>query len=263
MGSDNVGKELEVEASQTSDGFALFIRKKVEKTTTAVYLVTELLPDQEPMKWLLRQNATGLLGELSPYIHRGIGTKRSTLLSSRVSEIRSLLDVARSAKLLSGMNVGLLQDAYQELLSLFGEMEQKTYLQPDLFDVDKMSFMKEAHKDKEKKEFYTTPPEMLSDMSLRTNMSDMSDKARKQESTKKKSASQKSGTPGAARERRKQIVKVVSGKKEATIGDIKEVVDDVSDKTLQRDLAHLVKKGTLKRSGSKRWTKYSIVLSDM
>lgn len=44
----------------------------------------------------------------------------------------------------------------------------------------------------------------------------------------------------------------------ATIKDIAEVITDVSEKTIQRELNSLIEKGQVIRQGERRWSKYSI-----
>ena len=55
-----------------------------------------------------------------------------------------------------------------------------------------------------------------------------------------------------------RIKTVLEAKPEATIKDIAEVITDVSEKTIQRELNSLIEKGQVIRQGERRWSKYSI-----
>ncbi len=59
-------------------------------------------------------------------------------------------------------------------------------------------------------------------------------------------------------DRAARIKTVLEAKPEATIKDIAEVITDVSEKTIQRELNSLIEKGQVVRQGERRWSKYSI-----
>lgn len=59
-------------------------------------------------------------------------------------------------------------------------------------------------------------------------------------------------------DRSERIKTVLEAKPEATIKDIAEIITDVSEKTIQRELSSLIEKGQVIRQGERRWSKYSI-----
>lgn len=59
-------------------------------------------------------------------------------------------------------------------------------------------------------------------------------------------------------DRAERIKTVLEAKPEATIKDLAEVITDVSEKTIQRELNSLIEKGQVIRQGERRWSKYSI-----
>jgi len=59
-------------------------------------------------------------------------------------------------------------------------------------------------------------------------------------------------------DRSARIKTVLEAKPAATIKDIAEVITDVSEKTIQRELNSLIEKGQVVRDGERRWSKYSI-----
>lgn len=60
-------------------------------------------------------------------------------------------------------------------------------------------------------------------------------------------------------DRADRIKTVLEAKPQATIKDIAEVITDVSEKTIQRELNSLIEKGQVVREGERRWSKYSMV----
>lgn len=59
-------------------------------------------------------------------------------------------------------------------------------------------------------------------------------------------------------DRAERIKTVLVAKPQATVKDIAEVITDVSEKTIQRELNSLIEKGQVLREGERRWSKYSV-----
>lgn len=59
-------------------------------------------------------------------------------------------------------------------------------------------------------------------------------------------------------DRAERIKTVLEAKPQATIKDIAEIITDVSEKTIQRELNSLIEKGQVIREGERRWSKYSV-----
>ena len=60
-------------------------------------------------------------------------------------------------------------------------------------------------------------------------------------------------------DRADRIKTVLEAKPQATVKDISEVITDVSEKTIQRELNSLIEKGQVIREGERRWSRYSVV----
>ena len=59
-------------------------------------------------------------------------------------------------------------------------------------------------------------------------------------------------------DRAERIKTVLEAKPQATIRDISDIITDVSEKTIQRELNSLIEKGQVIRQGERRWSKYLI-----
>lgn len=57
-------------------------------------------------------------------------------------------------------------------------------------------------------------------------------------------------------DRRARIKTIIEAKGEATIKDISEIITDVSEKTIQRELQAMIEDNLVKRQGERRWSKY-------
>lgn len=73
-------------------------------------------------------------------------------------------------------------------------------------------------------------------------------------------ASTPAATPSASMsiDRRTRIATILEAKGESTIKDISEIITDVSEKTIQRELNAMIEEGQVQRQGERRWSKYSL-----
>lgn len=60
-------------------------------------------------------------------------------------------------------------------------------------------------------------------------------------------------------DRAERIKTVLEAKPQATIKDVAEIITDVSEKTIQRELNSLIEKGQAVREGERRWSRYSVI----
>ncbi len=208
-----------------------FLTDRVEKLSMAIYLVTDLLLDTEPIKFKLRDKNIELMSVITD--------KQKSI--AVISEIDSLLKVAFMAKLISQMNYTILNVEYGKLLNL-AKGNRQVILSDKLFEDSKgqKSYkghsIKDIYKGQNKKE-----------MSFTKSIKDKKPVLSKKRSIK--------NNP-----RRESILNFIKDKKEVNIKDIFENLQSTrmacSKKTLQRELTSLVEENVLKREGEKRWTKY-------
>ena len=58
--------------------------------------------------------------------------------------------------------------------------------------------------------------------------------------------------------RRNDVLNIIKNNGTASIKDVKNILKDINEKTIQRELLSLVKEGVLKKEGEKRWSVYRI-----
>ena len=97
--------------------YGILIAKKSEKLVTALYLVTDLTGDNEPIKHGLRKNAVALLSSMNSLAQLDVKDRVLELKMSlkAVTEITSFLHVAVTTGIVSQMNGELLMEGFRSL----------------------------------------------------------------------------------------------------------------------------------------------------
>ena len=97
--------------------YSVLIAKKSEKLVTALYLVTDLMADNEPIKHGLRKNAVALLTSMNSLAQLDVKDRVIELKMSlkSVTEINSFLHVAVTTGIVSNMNGKLLMEGFRSL----------------------------------------------------------------------------------------------------------------------------------------------------
>ncbi len=230
------------------------LSKRTGKFVTALYMVTNYMEDNEAIKTRLRTLGVDLVSQVSfaeksSSFDRGVSLAEASLV---LSEIETLFSIAGSVALISEMNTTILLNACSDLKNAF-EVNGSTSFGLPTIDRATGSFV--------------ITKEMLSDVGEakeNTHTKNLSLVERKPVVSKKEveeKALQKTQNqkPKAVRNNRtEEVLKVVRLKGEVSVKDICENISDCSEKTIQRELLSLVEKGLLKKTGEKRWSKYSL-----
>ncbi|MBU2109427.1 hypothetical protein KKB71_00490, partial [Patescibacteria group bacterium] len=91
-----------------------YITNRIKKLTEALYRVTDLYPDQEPLKWALRENAVYLYNNLmsiTDMSDRKLRYNFKEVLSS-LSQIINKLDLASLGGFISDINFEIIKKEY-------------------------------------------------------------------------------------------------------------------------------------------------------
>ena len=127
-----------------AQGYAYVVRK-AEKLTTALYLVTDILSDKEPLKWKARESGVELLSDVS-IASTASSSEKMTVLRGAIKKIErvvSFLDIAASSRMITEMNAGVLKREYLALRDgveaewYHTEARSKVLLSERFFDVPK------------------------------------------------------------------------------------------------------------------------------
>ena len=232
-----------------AEEYLMYVFKKTEKITSALYLVSALLKDEEPLKWEIRDKGIDLLSSSFMASSAVPGDKNSVIQSlfTAALETLSLLNVARISHLISDMNHNILVREIDQVVALLRDrlnanaesagyvLSDAFFKTPDLFS----SGFKNAQS------------------TSKTGSNDVANHIAERSSNTKVSQGHidvqiKKTT------RQETIVNILKGQSNLTIKDFSKVIKDCSEKTIQRELLELVDKGVIKKEGERRWSKYSL-----
>lgn len=130
---------------ESQKDYGVLIAKKSEKLVTALYLVTDLMSDSEPIKHGLRKNAVALLSSMNSLAQLDVKDRVIELKMSlkSVTEITSLLHVAVTTGIVSKMNGDLLMEGFRSL-QLVLEKKQPMFSKEMLYVENEEELEKEA-----------------------------------------------------------------------------------------------------------------------
>lgn len=221
---------MEIESEEKNKPQNSLLIDKAERLTEAFYRVTDLFPDEEPIKWTLRKKAVEILEkslrlEREPFHSQ---TEDLKALSGLIPDIINLLKLSCGGAFISRINFEVLAREYTNFLGFLNSNQGQGTLK-----IQETILL-------EKKPVIEGIIEMSDRMSDRDKVSDrMSDRTAEICEFFKKSHSQW-----------------------LSIADLKKVFEDkdkkANPKTIRRNLERLVKKGAMIRQGTNRWRKYAL-----
>lgn len=210
---------------------ALTDKSKGQKIVAALYLLTNHLPDLDPFKLAIRQNAIGLL----------------TDTENRLKNTRRIVDLLNSASLaglIKEENVNILDSQLDQFINIISAQNDPNIqtIFDSLMTEDYSSDFNKGLSLKNSNKTTTNPigqnPNTISKTITKTIRGDSNSNA---ESRAK---------------RQEQILSFINTHKSVGIKDIAALFPDVSEKTIQREIATLVDKGLITKRGNKRWSIY-------
>lgn len=246
----------------SAQDYLIYIFKKTEKITSALYLVSGLLKDNEPMKWQLRDRGMDLLNSSFMASSSIPGDKNSVIQSlfTAALETLSLLNVGKISNLISDMNYAIMVKEIDGVLNLLRDnlaanaenagyvLSESFFKTPDLFKTGFRAEESGKHAlDRDrgwKAESRGNKGHTIGDMRKIHESSIL----RWQKSLNDKKS-----------QRQENIINALRGHSNLTIKDFSKVIKDCSEKTIQRELIELIDKGIVKKDGERRWSKYTLV----
>lgn len=257
----------------SGEGLFMSVSKKSEKIATALYMITDLISEKDPIRYKIREASLSVLSDTRSLAYADTGGLYFQLarIVSRSWEILSFMEVATVAGFISDMNYSILKGAIIDFISdirnrqkiegfntikdmkLIDGQSANLNLKKDFFylnQADENSMAEESntiHQSTEKAEQKPAiPMRRETPSSIVRSRSDM----------KPRSANPESSSDGT--ERKNKILALIVDKQDISIKDITQYFKEYSQKTVQRDLLSLVAQGKIKRTGEKRWSRYSM-----
>lgn len=236
------------------DVLLIYLFKKTERLSSAVYLLTSVLSEVEPLRTTLRARSIEMISNVGELSVEMVGETTLHKILRLIGETLSLLSVGVSARMLGDANVSVLEEEYRKLAKLLidrlPERVGGARLESSFFEVggvpDPGLYSRKL----------SAP--YFSQVSVRSNS------AAQSRAGVVVSRTDLSPSQGPLRDlkpqnndRQTEILSVIATKGKVTIRDVALVIKDCSEKTIQRELATLVSGGVLKREGERRWSTYS------
>jgi hypothetical protein len=226
------------------DSFKVFLFKKVERISLALYMASNHLSDSISLKGNLRNLADILIKDIILFNAGHSTVVASEKLSHGFLEIKTLLSLSAGSNLINQNNVQILLD---EINRISREIENH-----------KDSFIGDSEF---KKSFFVVESRQKLPEAELSNKVDKIDKGHKRQeavvSEKKVYIGQ---TPNLElNSRNEEIMKIIKDNNKVTIKDISSQIRNCSEKTIQRELIKMVSLNLIKKEGERRWSTYSVI----
>lgn len=249
MEDKNIDQGLKL-IDQLSKGsqFVLYAYRKISKISYAIYVITDIINDHEPIKWQLRKVSVDTMSFKNFLDEKSV----FNTLDNCLLELEGSLELAKTVHIISNMNASLIQSEIRSLLSeLRGQSRIGIYsveISGGFFDVAKPTTLSleellsrggqtNGYKGHKGQDVRYAPQQVRGHNDERGSYQQMQSKG----------------------QRKEEIIGVIKQKGTVTIKDVTEAIKDCSEKTIQRELLSMVADGRIKRTGERRWSKYSLI----
>ncbi len=253
----------------------VFIYKKTERLVTAVYMITNFIKDNEPLKWGIRNNALELMSLNLSFATVSLSERKELLRRYQANsvEIVSLCSIAYHAGLMSPMNYSVLKREFESLLRTIEEGESKKlndetivlsqdFFKTDISDVELGEKKLVAFEGISANTGAIVPPHFQSATPVPTSLP--KPVIRKSAPTvspsiyKGQIKDKVENSPVVEKKNSRQDAILSLLKKQEGIGikDFAGVITDCSEKTIQRELIEMLETGSIRKEGDRRWSKY-------
>jgi len=240
-----------------------FASKKTEKLVTALYLVSDCMDTDDALKAKLRLLGVELLSDTYKLGVISSLEKRThtSVCLTKIDEILSFVEIAHTIGFISEMNKEILK---KEFFSLSSDL--RVHLNKDkhfTFALDEKMFNLPEIVNPESEDMISSNF-MGSSSHINRQFGGVSlnrEKSPLQGFVPVKKVSSPVTNLADRQDRSNKIMSLIKDKKEVSIKDISLAFTDCSEKTIQRELNTLVSKGQIKKTGSKRWSRYSTIIS--
>ncbi len=243
-----------------------YFLSRIKKIVFASYMVSDLIKDTESLKSNIRNIADGLLKDSCLLYKNRFQTIKENLLV-----LKTFFELGLVSKLVSVMNAEIMikeiSRTLEELAIEEQEESKRMTLENETFFISQLPENKNEINNLNN--LYPYADSSKGDL-LRTEYKGQNSNVfyKHDKSYTKKIFSEKdkfnikdknqSSKKSLNNEREDRIISIIKDRKEVTIKDISALIKDCSEKTIQRDLIQMLEKGVIKKTGERRWSKYSI-----
>jgi hypothetical protein len=245
-------------------------QKRIEKISQAIYLVSNHLKDNEPLKWELRKESIGFLSCIRSMDDSGEGNELPPdlivdALSTYARDLISLLSLAVVSGLISRNNGMIITQEIELLLASFQESVDGStaragfILSQEFFAADP-ELQQHLHGglSKGQPNFLLDKAAGLFNEKIPFPKKGQESKTNLGKNTPENNDSSAENIKDKKDTRQMKILTLLRAKSNLSIKDFASVIPECSEKTIQRELLELVEKGVIKKEGERRWSTYSL-----
>lgn len=222
----------------------LFILKKAEKLSGALYILAGFIPKDDPIADSLKRHSLSILS----YITRSVVARGKWSfevgqgLKEIIVEIISLVEVASMAGFISSMNKGVIVAEFNNLiLAVDKEGSKNDFLVSD-------SVFQSSSQDLDNYPHFSSQKNVIKGGLTSYHKGQLKNNI---------TSNQKIEGGHKRRSRREEILNIFKKEnKPMSVKDVNVYFSDCGDKTIQRELLSLVVDGILRKEGERRWSKY-------
>ena len=216
-----------------------YVTDRIQKLTAALYRVTDLLSDKEPLKWTLRDKALNLYDDLVSV--KNVKDKDSLLDNSlkNFAQIIKSLELVSAGVCVSNLNFEILKREYLFLKNFVeGKKTDIAYDSKILLELEKIgSPYPPARKELPQKSPIYSAANEISHINGGINTKEINPQSRKG-----------------------KVLDFLKNGPAKSVNEITVIFNgETSEKSIQRDLLDLVKMGKISAIGDKRWRKYQTI----
>ncbi|QQG37945.1 MAG: hypothetical protein HYS26_00075 [Candidatus Kaiserbacteria bacterium] len=208
--------------------------RRAERIVAALHLITNHIPSDEPARTALRREAVQLLENVLQ-LRDELRSRESHPFKRTISSTRELVSLVRILAVsgyISQQNTSILSEALDELSNFLFAAQRSTLSESVVLKREEL--LSESLTDKD-----ATRPRGIAI-----------------KDTPRRSVSVRAASSGT---RSEGVLAILRSRGELGIKDIASNLPEYSEKTIQRELAALIALGRVKRTGDKRWSRYSLV----
>ena len=235
---------------------------KTNKLITALYMVTDIMAQDEPLKNKLRTLGTEIISDMHTIPPNAL---------VKIYQIMSFLDIARALDIISEMNTSILRKEFLELDQSIKESNNRAGIGITKPQTNRQINLSEFFRDE-----ISLPKVSSNRQHIGVQKGSTLLKAIKDMSNRVPAPYEAEGFRSGSdkkphiefeilkKQRREEIISIIkTSVNGATITDIKSKATgslvSCGEKTLQRELVSMVKDNVLDKTGEKRWSRYKLV----
>lgn len=212
--------------------------RRAERISAAVHLVTNNVPENEPIRSSLRNKGLELLSVILELRSgfRGPASEKGQSVLVSIRELISLIRLLAVSGYISVQNANAIAEALDELGSLIVVSQKSALAEQLTISHDQL-----------------IPPTIQGGFSRLDRAHPMPRSPRRPLSTGEQSVT------GSANQRSERIMDILKLGGMLGIRDIAANLPQYSEKMVQRELAELVSAGKVRKVGEKRWSRYQLI----